>query len=614
MDPTYVYVKKRSAFGRPAELTDSAFPLYDAGKSGQGGGGTATHKKTVIQSEAIGTFDTSYKTSVTEVNCDEVVRKDQGCTHVEGGWPKDVDRDDNEQKKRFLRKMERGLVGKNKQDSQASLLESVREVVPHLKSAGRQNNAIDVTEEYFAGESTHYTTDPPGATLTNILHDPSSVRRTVSSLDWSSDSRRVVGAYAILNFQDERMSRNVSCDSYIWNLERPNAPSSVLSGPSPLCCLQFNPRSPDLLVGGCYNGLVALFDSRTSDPKPTDQTLIDNSHHDPVYQVSWIQSKTGNMCASSSTDGQILWWDIRRMQEPVNSVKLGDNAGNVFGCSSMAYSMLTPHKYLVGTEQGLVVSVNSKMRNKDRQMMVYDINNGSGTDGYTPAHYAPIASIERNAQVPKYFLTVADWTARIWCEDLETDLLATPFCTSYLSAGCWSPTRPSVFFLTRMDGTVEIWDIFDRQNEPVYSHHISDTALSSVAVSRQGQNMAVGDENGKISILNLSEAVVQSRKSEKFALVNMLEREVKREKALLLKARKNRTAQQPKKQVRTGLAATKKSKSDSKSGSTSEAGERESGDSNGEGNGAGKEGDATAALLKKLEESFYASIQSGNEL
>jgi len=447
--------------------------------------------------------------------------------------------------------------------------------------------------------------------LTNILHDPSSVRRTVASIDWSSDSRRVVGAYAILNFQDKRMNENFSCDSYIWNLDRPNTPSSVLSGPSPLCSLQFNPRSPDILVGGCYNGLVALFDSRRKDPKPTAQTLIDNSHHDPVYQVSWIQSKTGNMCASSSTDGQILWWDIRRLQEPINAVKLRDDAGTVFGASSMAYSMLTPHKYLVGTEQGVVVSVNSKMRNKDRQMMVYDINNGNGAEGYTPAHYAPIASIERNAQVPKYFLTVADWTARLWCEDLETDLFATPFRTSYLSAGCWSPTRPSVFFLTRMDGTVEIWDIFDRQSEPVYSHHISDAALSSVAVCRQGNQMAVGDENGKISVLNMSEAVVQTRKSEKFALVNMLEREVKREKALLVKSRKAR-ANQVKKSSRSAPAPNRKPKAASanhnakgKSSNSPQNSEPEAKEPD--------EGDAAAAMLRKLEDEFYQSIHTGAE-
>ena len=616
MDPTFVYVKKRMEFGRPPEMEDAQFPLFN---TASGGTKQGSFKKTIIQSSAVGLFDTSYKTSATEVNCEEIIRKDQGCTHVEGGWPKDVDRDDNEQKKRFLRKVERGLVGKNKHESQVSMLESIRTVAPHIQSAARQNNAIDVTEEYFEGESTHYTTEPPSATLTNILHDPSSVRRTVTNIDWSSDSTRVAGSYAILNFQDERLSKHVSCDSYIWSLERPNTPSSVLAGPSPLCCLQFNPRVPDTLIGGCYNGLVALFDTRRKDPKPVSQTLIDNSHHDPVYQVSWIQSKTGNMCASASTDGQILWWDIRRLQEPINSHKLEDESGTVFGGSSMAYSMLTPHKYLVGTEQGLVVSVNSKMRNKDRQMMVYDINNGNSSDGYTPAHYAPIASIERNPQVPKYFMTVADWTARIWCEDLETDLFATPFRTSYLSAGCWSPTRPSVFFLTRMDGTVEIWDIFDRQNEPVYSHSISDAALSSVSISRNGRSMAVGDENGKISILNLSDAVVQSRKSEKFALVNILEREVKREKALLLKARKSRASQSKKKPTRTASSAAKHSPKH-KAAKESVA----TGSGNGTANGAngasstsddadaGAEGEdaGPASMLQQIEEEFYKSIQS----
>jgi hypothetical protein len=39
-------------------------------------------------------------------------------------------------------------------------------------------------------------------------------------------------------------------------------PEMELQPPSPLCCLRFNPKSTDILVGGCYNGLVTYFDMR----------------------------------------------------------------------------------------------------------------------------------------------------------------------------------------------------------------------------------------------------------------------------------------------------------------------------------------------------------------
>jgi hypothetical protein len=40
---------------------------------------------------------------------------------------------------------------------------------------------------------------------------------------------------------------------------------------------------------------------------------IEFSHHDPVYDVQWIQSRTNQEFCSVSTDGFIMWWDIRKL-------------------------------------------------------------------------------------------------------------------------------------------------------------------------------------------------------------------------------------------------------------------------------------------------------------
>lgn len=37
---------------------------------------------------------------------------------------------------------------------------------------------------------------------------------------------------------------------------------------------------------------------------------------------------------------------------------------------------------------------------------------------------------------------------------------------SYMTDGCWSPVRPAVFFTTKMDGTVDVWDYLFKQNDP----------------------------------------------------------------------------------------------------------------------------------------------------
>ena len=41
--------------------------------------------------------------------------------------------------------------------------------------------------------------------------------------------------------------------------------------------------------------------------------------------------------------------------------------------------------------------------------------------------------------------------------------------TENLTDGCWSPTRPSVFFTARQDGVLDAWDILYQQKSPILS-------------------------------------------------------------------------------------------------------------------------------------------------
>lgn len=55
---------------------------------------------------------------------------------------------------------------------------------------------------------------------------------------------------------------------------------------------------------------------------------------------------------------------------------------------------------------------------------------------------------------------------------LEPLHLCSQYHSAYLTSGCFSPTRAGVFFVTRMDGVMDIWDHFYRQNEVAYSHKV----------------------------------------------------------------------------------------------------------------------------------------------
>lgn len=72
----------------------------------------------------------------------------------------------------------------------------------------------------------------------------------------------------------------------------------------------------------------------------------------------------------------------------------------------------------------------------------------------------------RNPFFPKYFLSLSDWSARVWNEDLRTPLMTSKYASTYITGGTWSPTRPGVFFTTQKDGCLNVWDLFYKHNEP----------------------------------------------------------------------------------------------------------------------------------------------------
>lgn len=330
--------------------------------------------------------------------------------------------------------------------------------------------------------------------------------------------------------------------SYIWDITNSNKPLTELLPPSPLTCLRFNPKSTDTLVGGCYNGLITCFDLRKSNGfagqcSPLDTSLVETSHYDPVSDVFWISSKTGHQCSSVSTDGKLMLWDIRKLDEPLDSIVLSSagKSGNVtLGGSSFEYNTEAgPTKYLVGTQQGSVVSINLRNRKLNNGISVFDDGPGK--------HHGPIYSIQRNPTHNKFFMSIGDWTAKIWSEDLKNPIITTKYHDNYLTGGCWSPTRVGVFYVISMDGFLNVWDFLHRQNEVVYSHKIGNASLSSIGIQGNvqfgGKLVAVGDSNGSVNLLEVCDSLAVPQNGEKAAINAMFERESRREKNLEIRER-----------------------------------------------------------------------------
>ena len=397
---------------------------------------------------------------------------------------------------------------------------------------------------------------PPRSLTPVLLPRLSQIKRTVSNISWYPDGgKKLAVAFAILQFQDPRIDK-ASDLSYIWDVNNPNTPETSLAPPSPLVCLEFNPKDPNLLVGGSYNGLVSAFDMRAGDA-PKETSIIEKSHRDPVYKIAWLQGKTPFECASTSTDGQVLWWDIRRLGEPSETLNIQPPppptiAGappppmpKVLGGVSMEYTG-AGGKFLVGTEQGKIVACSRKGKTPaDKIGTIYE------------GHCGPVYGLQRNPFFPKYFLTVGDWTVRMWNEELRAPIMTSKYFSNYVLDCAWSPTRPGVFCTTKMDGTLDVWDYFYKQNDPTLSLQVDGDGLRSVRMQDQGSLLATGSVDGSIYMLELCEGLAVMQSNEKNSVNQMLERESKREKNLEARAKELKQKENKAREAAAGEAVEK---------------------------------------------------------
>ncbi|KAJ1328754.1 hypothetical protein BSLG_009989 [Batrachochytrium salamandrivorans] len=319
------------------------------------------------------------------------------------------------------------------------------------------------------------------------MRDPNEIKRSASYLSWyPEDGHKIAVAYSVLDFQ--KMPANMSLDSYIWDIENPNTPEQTLSPESLIVCIKYNPKDPHILVGGSYNGLLL------------------------------------------STDGQVMWWDIRKLSEPTETMIIDpERNGVIVGGTVLDFETTMPTKFMVGSENGSVFMCNKKAKNPSEKI----------THIY-PGHHGPIYALQRNPFFLKNLLTIGDWKAQIWAEDVRSPIMSTKYSTQYLTDGCWSPTRPSVFFTSKMDGTFDVWDYIFKQHEPTLTVQAGNSHIQCIKAQEHGKILATTAQDGSTTLFELSDGLCKLQNNEKSIFSQMLEREAKREKTLESLAREKR--------------------------------------------------------------------------
>jgi dynein intermediate chain 2, axonemal len=120
-------------------------------------------------------------------------------------------------------------------------------------------------------------------------------------------------------------------------------------------------------VSGHQNGQCCQWDTRVGS-KCITFTPREVCHRESVNSVLWINSKTGTEFFSGGADGQVVWWDTRKLSAKVETllmdpVKTDDQVlERSYGISVLEYETTIPTRFMVGTEQGMLFFCNRKAK------------------------------------------------------------------------------------------------------------------------------------------------------------------------------------------------------------------------------------------------------------
>ena len=236
-----------------------------------------------------------------------------------------------------------------------------------------QNNAVNIYENYFDDLEPAPLSEKSTSRTLNVFRDPNENRRPVTHLSWSPDGgTKLAVSHCNMNYKVAMLEKNM--ESYIWQVENPNSPLLTITPQSPIVCLEYNQKDPTTLVSGMYNGLVAAWDVR-NEREPVMTSDREVSHRSNVNSILWINSKSGSEFFSGGADGQVIWWDTRKLNEPLDRllmdpVKTDDQSlSRSYGVSVLEYETTIPTRFMCGTEQGMIFSCNRKGKTPTEKIM-----------------------------------------------------------------------------------------------------------------------------------------------------------------------------------------------------------------------------------------------------
>ncbi|XP_042368184.1 dynein axonemal intermediate chain 3 [Plectropomus leopardus] len=423
-------------------------------------------------------------------------------------------------------------------------------------------------------------------------------------------------------------------------------PQLLLECPDDIFAFEFCPSDSNIIVGGCVNGQVVLWDISTHvthlqgtqpgkkvsvntdtfdlDDNKENKTpvvrfcavsALESSHKAPITDVQWLPptfevTRTGvavenkyNISAqlvTFSPDCSIMFWDVRlsrllsqsaterkqsvdqktpysvpdtfkhldRTWKPLFKVSLpkidtsgeyaplkfslerytrnGNNTGRTIeeaneNDSSQVipdYSQLrvpsantlttledVNTKLYVGTEDGEIVYTDWKLGKDDSGRL----HSAKPLHCFSIHHWL-VNTVQRSPFFKDIILTTGNWNFAIWKEGvMDGPIILSPSSEQVCTAGCWSLSRPAVFFIAKEDGSIEEWNLLEQTSEPFQVHaHITNAKITCIKpwmASPKQHFLAVTDDLGMVRVLEIPKTLYVPSRNEMLNVKKYFERE-----------------------------------------------------------------------------------------
>ncbi|KPI89875.1 hypothetical protein ABL78_1044 [Leptomonas seymouri] len=339
------------------------------------------------------------------------------------------------------------------------------------------------------------------------------------------------------------------------------------------------PQMPNSL-----KGLTLEQDGDVSVPRlqPIQLSRVELSHQCPVHDLQWLPDNLEfgfdgkqtvmnetHQFATISEDGTILVWDIRSEHLPQDKLRKIKHQSRVGGMEQpwvplLRYLLSKPdgngdlagfrlffngctvddspsYSAAVGSMDGQLGFCSMVTQHERRPSVVLP------TFGFTrdtrfvrtvvpDAHGGPVYCVERHPTIGDVYLTCGDYTFKVWRTGVPMPLYESPQRATAVYCAAWSPARPGLVFIGLGNGMVELWDLLDRNPEPMLTHHLVQDAITSLSFqplphrvnNRYSQQILIGTNLGSFHWYALPTALSRATSGERRYVRAMLERETRR--------------------------------------------------------------------------------------